>query len=92
MTAIPPISTSDAVDASLAAIGSKSTYAGASMTVTGWLLSSEFAVLVGMLLGIAGFGVNWYYRHKLTHSEIQIREAQELRAREEHAAKMEMYR
>ena len=56
--------TSQTVDAALAAVGSKSTYAGASVTVTGWLLSSEFAVLVGMLLGLAGFLVNWYYRHK----------------------------
>jgi len=60
--------------------------------VTGWLLSSEFAVLFGMLLGAAGFAVNWYYRHKLTSSEIRLREAQDLRASEEHAAKMEMYR
>ena len=84
--------TSQTVDTALAALGSKSTYAGASVTVTGWLLSSEFAVLVGMLLGFAGFAVNWYYRHKLTNTEIRLREAQEVRAREEHAAKMEMYR
>lgn len=84
--------TSQTVDAALATIGSKSTYAGASVTVTGWLLSSQFAVLVGMLLGLAGFLVNWYYRHKLTNTEIRLREAQELREREEHAAKMEMYR
>ncbi len=84
--------TSQTVDTALAAIGSKSTYAGASVTVTGWLLSSEFAVLFGMLLGAAGFAVNWYYRHKLTSSEIRLREAQDLRASEEHAAKMEMYR
>ena len=85
-------STQTTVDAALAAIGSKSTYAGASVTVTGWLLSSQFAVLVGMLLGLAGFLVNWYYRHRLTMHEIRLREAQELREREEHAAKMEMYR
>ena len=84
--------TSQTIDAALATIGSKSTYAGASVTVTGWLLSSEFAVLVGMLLGLGGFLVNWYYRHKLTSAEIRLREAQELREREEHAAKMELYR
>ncbi len=84
--------TSQTVDTALAAIGSKSTYAGASVTVTGWLLSSEFAVLFGMLLGAAGFAVNWYYRHKLTNNEIRLLEAQEIREREEHAAKMEMYR
>jgi hypothetical protein len=49
-------------------------------------------VLVGMLLGLAGFLVNWYYRHRLTSAEIRLREAQELREREEHAAKMELYR
>lgn len=84
--------TSTTVDAALATIGSKTTYAGASVTVTGWLLSSEFAVLVGMLLGLAGFLVNWYYRHRLTMHEIRLREAQEQREREEHAAKMELYR
>ena len=46
--------TSQTVDAALAAVGSKSTYAGASVTVTGWLLSSKFAVLFGMLLGATG--------------------------------------
>lgn len=84
--------TSKAVDAALAAVGSKSTHAGASVTITGWLLSSEFAVLVGMLLSLAGFLVNWYYRHRLTSAEIRLREAQEMREREEHVAKMEMYR
>lgn len=84
--------TSTTVDAALATIGSKSTYAGASVTVTGWLLSSEFAVLVGMLLGLAGFLVNWYYRHKLTNAEIRLREAQEQREQEEHEAKMGLYR
>ena len=84
--------TSQTVDAALAAVGSKSTYAGASVTVTGWLLSSEFAVLVGMLLGLAGFIVNWYYRHRATLTEIRLLEAQDAREREEHAAKMEMYR
>ena len=34
------------------------------MFITGWILSSEFAVLFGLLLGLAGFLVNWYYRAK----------------------------
>jgi hypothetical protein len=54
--------TSQTVDAALAAVGSKSTYAGASV------------------------------RHRLTNAEIRLREAQEMREREEHAAKMELYR
>ena len=53
-----------ATDAVVAAAASKATYTGAGMTVGGWFLSSEFAVLVGLILGVAGFLVNWYYRAK----------------------------
>lgn len=56
--------TTHTIDAALAAAGSKATYTGAGMTISGWLLSSEFAVLVGILIGVGGFLVNWYYRHK----------------------------
>lgn len=72
--------TSQTVDAALAAAGSKVTYAGSGVTITGWLLSSEFAVLLGMLLGLAGFVVNWYYRHKRDKREAA-----------EHRARMGMY-
>lgn len=58
-----------AVDASIASAASKTTYAGAGMTVGGWFLSSEFAVLAGIVLGIAGFLVNWYYKHKQDRRE-----------------------
>lgn len=51
-------------EATLAAAGSKATYTGAGMTISGWLLSSEFAVLVGIFIGVGGFLVNWYYKHK----------------------------
>ena len=61
------------------------------MTLTGWLLSSEFAVLFGMLLGMAGFLVNWYYKHKLTRAEIRLMQEKNERERAEHAARMGMY-
>ncbi len=51
-------------DTTMAAAGSKATYGGASTTVVAWVLSSEFGILVGVLLGLGGFIVNWYYRHK----------------------------
>ena len=51
-------------DATMAAAGSTATYGGASTSVLGWLVSNEFAVLIGILIAIAGFLVNWYYRHK----------------------------
>jgi hypothetical protein len=54
----------EAFDATMAAAGSKATYAGASTSIAGWLLSSEFGVLIGLVLGVGGFLLNWYYRHK----------------------------
>lgn len=51
-------------DATMAAAGSKATYTGATTSIVGWVLSSEFGVLVGLLLGIGGFVINWYYKHK----------------------------
>lgn len=82
---------SHAIETTLAATGSKATYTGAGMTVGGWMLSSEFAVLFGMLIGLAGLGVQWYYRHKLTMAEIRLKEEQAARERTEHAARMGMY-
>jgi len=52
------------LEASLAAAGSKATYTGASTSVVAWFLSSEFGVLFGILLGVAGLAVNWFYRHR----------------------------
>lgn len=52
------------VDATMAALGSKATYTGASASVLGWMISSEFGVLFGLFLGVAGLGINWYYKHK----------------------------
>ncbi len=71
---------SQTLDASLAAAGSKATYAGSGMTLGGWLVSSEFAVLVGIVIGIAGFLVNWFYRHR-----------QDRRERAEHEARMRQF-
>lgn len=77
-----------AIEAALAGVGSKATYTGAGMTIGGWVLSSEFAVLFGMVIGVLGLMVNWYYKHKLTMAEIRLREEHAAREREEHAARM----
>lgn len=71
------MNTEHALDATLAAAGSKATYGGAGASVVGWLMSSEFGVVAGIIIGIAGFCVNWYYRHK-----------QDKREQEEHERKM----
>lgn len=52
------------LDATLAAVGSKATYGGASTSVVSWLLSSEFGMIAGITIALAGFIVNWYYKHK----------------------------
>lgn len=83
--------TTNAIEATLAATGTKATYTGAGMTISGWMLSSEFAVLFGMLIGVLGLGVQWYYRHKLTTAEIRLKEEQAAREREAHAARMRGY-
>lgn len=51
-------------DATMAALGSKATYTGASTSVLGWLMSSEAGIFIGIVIGIGGFIINWYYRHK----------------------------
>ena len=83
--------TSHAIETTLAATGSKATYTGAGMTIGGWFLSSEFAVLVGMLIGVAGFLVNWFYKHKLTKLEVHLRQKEDARRQAEHEQRMGMY-
>lgn len=65
------------LDATLAAAGSKATYTGAGMTIGGWFLSSEFAVLMGIVLGVAGLAVQWYYHYR-----------EDQRSEREHRARM----
>jgi hypothetical protein len=64
------------LDATIASAASKTTYTGASVTLGGWLVSSEAAVLAGIVLGLAGFVVNLYFR-----SRADAREEREHHAR-----------
>lgn len=69
---------SHTADATLAAIGSKSTYAGVGTLSVGWFLSSEFGVLTGLVLGISGWLMNFYYsrkRDKREQAEHELRMA-----------------
>ena len=90
---------SNTIDATLAAAGSKATYTGSGMILSGWFFSSEFAVFVGILMGIAGFLVNWYYKHKISNAEIKFRldelalkQAQAEREKLEHNFRMKTLR
>lgn len=54
----------ETLDAAIAASASKATYTGAGMSITGWLLSNEAAVLFGLILGIAGLLVNIHFKRR----------------------------
>ena len=69
-----------AFDTAVAAAASKATYGGAGASVVSWFLSSEFGMLMGILIGVVGLGINWYYKHK-----------QDKREEVEHARRMGMY-
>lgn len=61
----------EAATAGAAASTASKVSLGASATaVGGWFLSNEFAVLAGLVIGVIGLGVQWYYRHK----EYRLRE------------------
>ena len=51
-------------DTTMSALGSKATYTGASTSILAWVLSSEFGIFLGIVLGLGGFALNWYYKHK----------------------------
>lgn len=52
------------IEAVISGAASKITYAGAGGSFLGWLTSSEIIGLIGILLAVGGFIVNWYYKHK----------------------------
>jgi hypothetical protein len=53
-----------AIDATAATLGAKVAYTGATTTVGSWLLSSEFGVFAGLLIGVLGLLTNWYFQHR----------------------------
>ena len=71
----------EALEVATSAVASKSTYAGAGTSVLGWLLSSEFTVIVGIVVAVAGLAVNWYYKAKADR-----------RQQDEHALRMDRLR
>lgn len=78
----------EAIDSALATAGSKATYSGSATMIGAWWLSSEFAFLVGMVVGVLGLIVQWYYKRKVARAEIAHMEAQNKREQEEHDLRM----
>lgn len=71
----------EAIEATVASIASKAASTGTAVTILGWLTSSNFGMWMGIVLGLAGLMVNWYYKQKADrrHDEahkIRIRQLQ----------------
>lgn len=58
-----------AIDATGAALGTKATYTGATATIGGWIVSSEFGVIAGVMIGVGGLITNWYFQHRRDRRE-----------------------
>lgn len=54
----------EAIEATAATLGSKAAYTGASTAVGSWLLSSEFGVFAGLLIGVIGLLTNLFFQHR----------------------------
>lgn len=79
------IKTDTAVEAAIAAgIGQKTTAVGAAGAAGGWLFSSEFAAIAGLLIAVLGLLINWYFRKVESDFKRQENERQQ----REHEARM----
>lgn len=68
-------SVSAAVEVAGASVASKVTTAGAGVTGLGWWFSSEAAVFVGILIGVAGYLTNVYFQLRRDRREQRESEA-----------------
>lgn len=62
------------VEQIVTAAADKVTVGGAATGALGWLMNNNVLGLVGVLIALAGFLVNWYYKHK--HYKLAERQAQ----------------
>jgi len=69
--------THETLDTALAAGASKITGAGSAVTIFSWFTASNLGIWIGILIGVAGLILNWYYKQR--HDQ---------RARETHDALM----
>lgn len=51
-------------DTAASAVASKTTMVGSTVTVAGWATHSDFGMWVGIVIGVLGLVVNFYYRFK----------------------------
>lgn len=63
------------IEATMAAIGQKTTIGGASATGLAWMVSNEFLGLMGLLVAVAGLLVNTYFKRKEDARQQALHEA-----------------
>lgn len=51
-------------DTAASAVASKTTMVGSTVTVAGWATHSDFGMWAGIVIGVLGLVVNFYYRFK----------------------------
>lgn len=71
------------------------TYGGGATAFIGGLTINEFAIVFGMVIGLLGFCLQVYqtiHKRKVHIAECALIEERAKREREEHAAKMGLYR
>lgn len=79
----------DADTASTAAsAGLKASVAGGGMLSVGGLTANDLAIVVGLVLGVAGFAVQWYYQRRRDRREEleHLARMSELEADHDHAS------
>lgn len=87
-----------AVEITGASLASKTTTAGAGIAGFGWWFSSEAAVFVGILIGVAGYLTNLYFQRRREKREMEFKQKdedrkqrQDEREQREHEARMRSY-
>ena len=87
--------TVDAIDVTMAAVGTKATYTGVGVSGLAWFLSNEFFGLAGILIGLAGIVITAFYKHKADkrHAlEERRRHEEHQRRQDERALRMQLMR
>lgn len=64
--------TESTMEATIASVASKVTYTSAGSIGFGWLLSSEAAVLFGIIGVVAGNIINWWFKRKADKREEEL--------------------
>lgn len=59
----------EAFEAAVAASATKAMYGGAGASIGGLAMSNELLGVLGLLIALAGFAVNFYYRRKQDERE-----------------------